>query len=112
MTRNELSLAVAMAQSDEELETFVGENSSQRLIDTFNCFGMANFAAVTITIRDLAALVRHECMQMNGELCNRSLSEIAELGKSKFHIVGLGDDNIDDLLLVGASLPHWYTALN
>ena len=106
MTRNELSLAVALAQSDDELETFVGEGSSQRLIDTFNCFGMANFQAVHITIRDLAALVRHECMQMNGELCNRAMAEIAELGKSKFHIVGLGDDSICPMVL-----PHWYAAM-
>lgn len=111
MTRNELSLAVAMAQSDEELETFVGENSSQRLIDTFNCFGMGDFKPVHITIRDLAALIRHECMQMNGELCNRALGEIAELGKRAFMIVGLGDDEVDDLFLCGESLPHWYAVM-
>ena len=111
MTRNELSLAVAMAQSDEELPTFIGENGSQRLIDLFNGFGLADFAPVHVTIRDLAALVRYECIMMNGEIDNAALTEISELGKTKFIVVGLGDDDIDDLFLSGATLPKWYDSM-
>lgn len=110
MTRNELSLAVALAQSTEELETFLGENSSERLCDLFNGFGLSDYAAVHITIRDLACLIRYECTQMNGELDNRALTEIAELGKSKFIIVGLGDDSIQTVMSA-ENMPHWYSVL-
>jgi|SaaInlV_165m_DNA_2_1040747.scaffolds.fasta_scaffold159401_1 hypothetical protein len=110
MTRNELSLAVAMAQSDEELETFIGENSSQRLIDLFNGFGLSDYNPVHITIRDLACLVRYECTMMNCELDNHALNEIAELGKTKFIIVGLGDDDVATMLTADV-LPHWYSVL-
>ena len=102
MTQNELSLAVAMAQSNEELQTFVGEGSSQELNDLFLGYAMSDYKVTCITIRDLAALIRHECMQMNGELDTHQLNEIADIGKHKFSIVGLGDDD------VVTELPHWF----
>lgn len=111
MTRNELSLALAMAQSDMELPTFLGENGSQRLIDLFEGFGLSDYQPVHITIRDLAALVRYECTMFNGEIDNVALADIAETGKTKFIVIGLGDDDIDDLFLSGATLPAWYDML-
>ncbi len=92
VTNNELSLAVAIAESDQTLDTFVGEGSSQALNTTFDGFGLADFEPVTITVRMLASLVRHQCMQMNGEFNSEALNEIATVGRRKFVIVGLGDD--------------------
>ncbi len=92
MTNNELSLAVAIAESDQDLETFIGEGSSQSLNDTFHGWGTHDFQPVTITIRMLAALVRHECVKMTGELCSEALNNVAA-ARRKFIIVGLGDDD-------------------
>lgn len=106
MTRDELSHAVALAQSDEPLGTFVGEGSSQHLIDTFNCFGFDNYQPVHVTIRDVAALIRHECQEMAGEMDSGMLDYIARKGRNKFMIVGLGDESLSDI-----PLPHWYAAM-
>ena len=112
MTRNELSLAVSLAQSYEKLElgTFIGKHGSQRLIDLFNGYALSDYNPVHITIRDLAALVRYECMMMNGELDTAALQEIAEVGKAKFIIIGLGDDDVNTLL-TAKNLPDWYSAM-
>lgn len=102
MTQNELSLAVAFAQSDQELQTFVGEGSSQELNDLFLGYAMLDYKAACITIRDLASLIRHECMQMNGEIDTHQLNEIADIGRHKFNVVGLGDDD------VVTEMPEWF----
>lgn len=94
MNQREFSLAVALAQSDETLPTLLGENCSVRLVTLFDGFGLASFQPVTVTIRDVAALVRHEAMQMNGELSNEALTEIQNVGRHKFNIVGLGDTDV------------------
>jgi hypothetical protein len=94
MNQREFSLAVALAQSDETLPTLLGENCSVRLVTLFDGFGLASFKPVTVTIRDVAALVRHEAMQMNGELSNEALTEIQNVGRHKFNIVGLGDTDV------------------
>ena len=105
MTRNELSKAVALAQTDVSLPKYIGPQS----VDCpFDGFALSDFEPVTCTIRDLAALVRYQCMQLNGELDTTALNEIAECGKRKFTIVGLGDDDIETHEL---SLPHWFAAL-
>ena len=108
MRRNELSLAVAMAQSDCDLQTFIGEGSSQDLNELFNGYGLSD-APVHVTIPQLAALIRHEAMMMNGELCGRVMDSIAAIGKTKFIIIGLGDEDVIQLL--ECSLPGWYETL-
>ena len=109
MTRNEFSKAVALAQSSETLETFIGKGSSQRLNDVFNGFGLPDYDAVDVTIRDVAALIRHQAMQFNGELENEALTEIREIGRSKFQLVGIGDDDVG--AVIGACLPEWIGCL-
>jgi hypothetical protein len=109
MTRNEFSLAVGLAQSTESLETFVGEGSSQRLNDVFCGFGMSDYNPVHVTVRDVAALIRHQAQQFNGELDNEALEEIATVGRRKFIMVGIGDDDVG--AVIGACLPEWIGCL-
>lgn len=105
MTRNELSMAVALAQSNESLPKYIGPQS----VDCpFLGFVLADFEPITCTIRDLAALVRYQCTQLNGEYDTANLNEIAECGRTKFTIVGLGDDDIETKKF---NLPHWMAAL-
>lgn len=102
MTTNELSKAVALAQSKVHLPRYIGPLS----VDCpFLGFILDDFQPVTCTIVDLAALVRHQCMNLDGTIDNVALQEIATAGKTKFTIVGLGDDTIE------AELPHWYSGM-
>lgn len=107
MTKTELSRAVMLAQSDADLPTFVGPGCSESLNRTFDGFGLLDFQAVDVTIVAVAALVRHQCVMLNGELDHDALQEIAIVGRHKFNIVGFGADDVE--LDQKANPPKWYT---
>jgi hypothetical protein len=104
MTKAELSRAVMLAQSDAALPTFLGSGSSESLNRTFEGFGLPDFQAVDVTIVALAALVKHQCVMMNGELDHDALQEIANIGRRKFNVVGFGADDVER----EAKPPQWY----
>ena len=109
MTKTELSRAVRLAQSDADLPTFLGTGSSENLNRTFNGFGLPDFQAVDVTLIAVAALVRHQCQMMNGELDHEALQEISSVGRHKFNIVGFGADDME--FEQKANPPHWYANL-
>jgi hypothetical protein len=110
MTKTELSRAVMLAQSDADLPTFVGSGSSDSLNRTFDGFGLPDFQAVDVTIVAVAALIRHQCVTINGELDHDALQEIASVGRHKFNVVGFGADDVE--LERKAKPPQWYAKLN
>ena len=109
MTRTELSRAVMLAQSDADLPAFVGPGSSENLNRTFDGFGLPDFQAVDVTIVAVAALVRHQCVMMNGELDHDALREIASVGRHKFNVLGFGADDVE--LERKGKPPKWYANL-
>ncbi len=80
MTKPELSKAMELAQSDEEIG----------LLDTdiFHGFGLPDFKQVFCTTLQLAQLIRWQCFQMNGGIDSEALQEIANMGRKRFMVVG------------------------
>lgn len=81
MKKDQLQRAVEIATSDEDLSTEMEQ------IDIFSGFGLPDFEPVTVTVKQLAALVRWQCSQFNGGIDAQALNEIAELGKKRFQVV-------------------------
>lgn len=81
MTKDQLQCAVEIATSNEDLSTEMEQ------IDIFSGYGLSNFKPVTVTVKQLAALVRWQCAQFNGGIDAQALNEIAELGKKRFQVV-------------------------
>lgn len=77
MTKAQLDKAVAMAR--------VGDVDSDSL-EIFNGFGLCEFHPITCTLRALAALVRWQCFQLNGEIDCAALNEIRTAGRAKFMV--------------------------
>lgn len=109
MTKTELSRAVMLAQSDADLPTFLGPGSSESLNNTFEGFGLTSFPAKDVTLVALAALIRHQCVMMNGDLDHDALEEIDSVGRHKFNVVGFGADDVE--LERNAKPPNWYANL-
>jgi len=78
MTKSELSQAVNKALSNENL----GE-----VPNVVDGYGLPDFKPVHITLNNLAALVRWQCVQLNGSLDSTALNELAQIGKKKFLIL-------------------------
>ncbi len=106
MTKQELSRAVMLAQSNADLPTFVGERSSESLNRLFEGFGLPDYQTVDVTLIPVAALIRHQCLLMNGQLDHDALKEIATVGRHKCNVVGYGADNVEQ-----ANPPKWYLEL-
>jgi hypothetical protein len=79
MTKQQLSQAVELAESEEVLS---GED-----IGHFDGFGLGGFQPVTCTIRQLARLVRWQCVRLDLTVDADALNEIATLGKRRFMVV-------------------------
>ena len=80
MNKDQLSQAVALAQSGQDigiLET-----------DKFSGFGLLNFEPVYCTITELAQLIRWQCCCLNGSFDGEALDEICQIGRQKFMLVG------------------------
>lgn len=83
MTKNELSKALELARSDTELPPMLGPEAT----DLFDGFALESFSVVYCTMRQLAALIRYQCIMLNGGLDSEALNEIATHGKRKFMVV-------------------------
>jgi len=80
MNKKELSEAVKIAQSGEDLSTSG--------IDCFFGFGLPDFKSLAVTIKQIARLIRWQCFMFNGEMDMEALNEIRDTGRKKFLIVG------------------------
>ncbi len=79
MTRQQLGRAFVLATSSEDL--------TRENYDNLCGFGLPGFNPVFTTVRAVARLIRWQCVQLNGGIDSRALSEIAELGRTRFQIV-------------------------
>jgi hypothetical protein len=81
MTKHQLSEALTIARSDADL--------SERGINTgpFWGFGLPDFVPTFCTIESLAALIRWQCVYLNGGIDTEALNEIARIGRHKFIVV-------------------------
>ena len=79
MTRDQLSAALALARSSEDLDR--GD------LAIFDGYGLPYFAAVTVTVRALAMLIRWQCIYMNGGIDAEQFDLIAAIGRRKFTVI-------------------------
>ena len=85
MTRNEFNRAYTIACSDAKLPPDDG---------LFMGFGLADFKPVKCTLRQVAALMRWQALQLNGEWDVPALHQIADQGRYKFDIIGADSDDM------------------
>jgi len=90
MTKNEFSLAVAMAQSDVELPALLNDVAMCELTAGYEA---KSFKDIHITIAGVAQVIRHQCCQLDGGMDAVELDKIARIGRHKFMIVGMGADS-------------------
>lgn len=89
MNRQQLNAAMTLAE--DKTFRYIDENG-KHLVDTsiFDGFGLHDFQPVTCTIPQVAALIRWQCFQMNGNIDANALQEIANAGRKKFTVIGTG----------------------
>jgi hypothetical protein len=83
MTKNELSRALAIAQSG---------NAGIPTDNIFDGFGLYGFQAVYCTVEQVAQLIVWQCFTFGGGIDYEALTEIAVAGRRKFRIIGDGSD--------------------
>lgn len=79
MTTREFKDAFTIAKSDVSLV--------QHDIDIFDGFGLSEFQPVTVTVEQVARLIRYQAQYMNGGWDSEALDEIRELGRRKFVVL-------------------------
>jgi len=79
MNKSELTDALSIAQSNVDL---TGE------AQPFDGFGLPEFKPTACTRRQVARLIRWQCIQFNGQLDAKALEEIRFHGRKKFIVVG------------------------
>ena len=52
-------------------------------------FGGKDFKPVTVTVRQMAGLIRYQAKYLNGQWDTEALSEVRELGRKAFIVVGV-----------------------
>jgi hypothetical protein len=78
MTTKEFNEVVRIASRESDMP----EN-----IDCFWKFGLPEFKPVYVTLRQVAALIRYQAVQFNGEFDQEALQEVKDHGKRKFLII-------------------------
>ena len=79
MNRTDLDTALALARSKADLPT--------EQIDLFDGFGLRDFRPITCTVEALAALVRWQCVNLDGSIDGEALQEIATAGRHRFTVL-------------------------
>lgn len=95
MHKRQLEAAVAIARSAADL---LGED-----IDVFHGYGLHGFKPVTCTLRQVAALIRWQCVYLNGNLDGAALDELADLGKTRFIVLDNPIESLTQLLACAAA---------
>jgi hypothetical protein len=80
MNKKEFQTAVTIAQNDS---IDLGNED----LGSFDGFGLADFAPVTVTLRQVARLIRWQCQQFSGGYDMEALQEIRDHGRRRFDIV-------------------------
>ncbi len=82
MTTKQLAQAVELA-----VDSNLSLQSEWDQLHIFDGFGLFNFKQVTVTLKQLAALVRWQCLYLPGGIDAEALDEIAKAGKTKFMVL-------------------------
>ena len=82
MTRQEAQAAFAIADN-KELRLYPDVDTS-----IFDGFGLPGFCPVYVTLRQVAALMRWQALQFNGEWNAEALDEVIKVGRTRFLILG------------------------
>lgn len=80
MTTQEFRAAFAVADSSAEL---LAED-----LAPFDGFGLPDFQPVTVTLRQVARLIRWQAQQLNGGWDSAALDEVRNCGRRRFVMVG------------------------
>jgi hypothetical protein len=85
MIKHEFKLAyeLAFAKPRRKLPELDGE--------LFDRFGLPDFKPVHCSLTQVAALLRWQCLYLNGEIDGKELDSIASIARTKFIIVSFGD---------------------
>lgn len=81
MTRQEANAAFAIADN-KEISLYPDVDTS-----IFDGFGLAGFGPVHVTLRQVAALMRWQALQFNGQWNAEALDEVVKLGRTRFMIL-------------------------
>jgi len=81
MTSQEFKAAVKLAQVQQELETPLGD------LEVFDGFGLQEFQPVTVTLAQVAGLIRWQAGYLCGGWDNEAMQEIREHGRRRFLVV-------------------------
>jgi hypothetical protein len=82
VTRQQLQQALEIAQSDVDLSA---ESQDSGI---FNGYGWPSFEPVTVTIRQVAELIRWQAINFDGTVNARELNALASVGRRKFQVLG------------------------
>lgn len=88
MTNAQLTAALAIAQ-DNGVRFIDATGKHLEDISIFDGFGLPDFKGVVCTLRQVAFLIRWQCVDILGRgMDSVALNEIANVGRWKFNIVG------------------------
>ena len=83
MTKKEFAAAVAIAQSNDELnDVDIHDNNA-----VFDGFGLPEFNVVFVTLKQVAKLIRWQAQYLTGGFDQEAMQEVAKAGRHKFMIV-------------------------
>lgn len=82
MNKAELKEAVAIAQSDADL------SAEAEQCNIFDGCALPDFKPVTVTVRQVAELIRWQAILLNGQIDTEALNELANWGRKRFLVVG------------------------
>ena len=80
MTKEQLSAAMRIVEKTNESLLDVD-------ISIFLGYGLPDFKAIYCTIRQLAALIRWDCLLFNGEVNGQALDELCKIARIKFSVL-------------------------
>ena len=80
MTTKEFKAAFEIAKSNQDLSVYD--------IDPFHRYCLSDFERVTVTIEQVAKLIRYQARYMSSGWDNIALDEIRMIGRNKFIVVG------------------------
>lgn len=79
MTKDQLSAAMTIAKAEGSL---LNED-----LAIFEGYGLPSFKAITCTVRQVAALIRWQCVNIDGGIDGLALQELASRGKTLFNVL-------------------------
>jgi hypothetical protein len=87
MTKQQLDAAATLAQDPNE--RFIDDKGRQIVdLTIFEGYALNGFKEIYCTIRQVAALVRWQCLMLNGEMNGEELNNLAHAARHKFNIIG------------------------